>query len=63
MDLKTSEKGTTHQRLIKNQCPKCRKSLEIVKKTETELVRYCTVCLLSITDNPKTAECPENVCD
>jgi len=34
MDLKAYEKGATHQRLIKNQCPKCRTPLEIVKKTE-----------------------------
>ena len=55
--------GEIHKRLVRNECPKCMKPLETVRKTETQLIRRCDSCLLTISDDPKTAECPDNARD
>ena len=60
MNQKIVEKGEVHNRLSKNECPGCSKPLETKAKTETVLIRRCQTCHLTIHDNARTAECPEN---
>lgn len=59
MNQKVVEKGEIHNRLSKNECPKCSKPLDI-EKTGTVLIRQCQTCNLTIRDNAQTAECPDN---
>ena len=63
MEQENPKQGEVHKRLVRNECPKCRKPLEVIEKTVETLVRRCESCLLTISDQAYGAECPENVCD
>ena len=63
MELENPKHGEIHKRLIRNECPNCRKPLEVIEKTVEDLVRWCESCNLTIADQTSGAEFPEDVCD
>jgi ssDNA-binding Zn-finger/Zn-ribbon topoisomerase 1 len=59
----TKGTGEFHKRLIQNLCPKCEQKLKIVKKDAKNLVRFCGICNLTVSDQIENAEYLEEVCD
>jgi transcription elongation factor Elf1 len=59
----TKGTGQFHKRLVENRCPKCAQKLKVIEKNDEKLVRVCAICSLTITDDIKNAEYPEDVCD
>lgn len=62
MDL-TSDAGEFHKRLMQNLCPKCSQTLQVIEKTEENLIRRCPTCKLDIHDKMPGAEYPDDICD
>lgn len=61
-DLK-SDAGEIHKRLMRNVCPKCEQTLQVIEMNAERLTRQCVTCKLIIQDSREGAEYPDDICD
>ena len=58
-----SDAGEIHKRLMRNHCPKCDQSLQVVEMNKERITRYCSTCKLTIQDQSDSVEIPPDICD
>lgn len=63
MSNSTTGEGEIHKRLMRNVCPKCEQTLQVIEMNAERLTRKCVTCSLVIQDRRESAEFPDDICD